>query len=246
MKKRIILVIVVSFLFLPSIVNAVCSLGANPLSASAKAIPGQTVVAIWNFYNLYGDRITHVKINQTEGPEWKITFEPELHTATYEVIGVIQTIEENVAIEPTSIVEEIPETIPEGMDYVKHPKEEGYIPVKPVKIYIEVPENAEIWKDYDFRFEAIGNCFMEPGAAVPGVATQFDLSVKTVTKEFKEEIIPEEKPISPLSAITGFITANLSISAVIISLAIIVIALTIWNIRIRRKLTPKRPRRKRR
>ena len=75
-----------------NIVNAACSLGANPLSLDARAIPGQTVVATWNLYNLHGDRTTHVKLSIVESPDWKISFEPELHNASYSVMGVTQTI----------------------------------------------------------------------------------------------------------------------------------------------------------
>jgi len=185
--------------------------------------------------NLYGDRITHVKVTQIEGPDWEITFEPEIHTATYEVTGVIQTIEENVGVELGLVVKEIPEIIPEGMDYVKHPKEEGYIPVKPVKISIEVPEDAELWRDYDFTFEAIGNCFMEPGAVIPAVATQFELSVRTISGEYHEEEITttipeevtpeEERPIG----ITGYLVANYALIGIIIVLVILVIALTYYS-----------------
>ena len=140
-KKNIFLIFsFLIFIFLFSFVNAACSIGANPLSMEARAVPGQRVFASWNLYNLYGDRTTHVKISADGAPsDWKISFEPELHEASYSVMGVVQTIEENVALELTPIVKTKPETIPKGTDYVKHPKEEGYIPVKVIKIYIEVP-----------------------------------------------------------------------------------------------------------
>lgn len=184
----------------------------------ARAIPGQTVFASWNLYNLYGDRTTHVKLSATGAPsDWKISFEPELHEATYSVMGVVQTIKENVALELTPVVKTKPETIPEGTDYVKHPKEEGYIPVKVVKIYIEVPEDAELWKEHNLIFTATGSCFTEPGAVVPAIATQLKLKVKTISEEFTEvplekaaekeeekeevEVVKEEKLTVPISQV---------------------------------------------
>lgn len=195
MDKGIAFAVFISFLLLPGIVEAACSIGANPLSMDARAIPGQTVIATWNLYNIHGDKITHVKISAVDPfPGWEISFEPELHDATYNVTGVLQTIEENVGLEPSSVVETVPETIPEGMDYVRHPGGEGYIPVKPVKIYVKVPEDAEIFKDYKFTFEALGNCFMEPGAVAPAIATQLELNIKTISGEefYEEEVTGEE------------------------------------------------------
>ena len=130
-------------------ISAACSLGANPLSMEAKAKPGQEVVGTWNLYNLYGDRTTHIIIEKIQGPDWEITFDPALHEASYEVSGEIRTIDENIALEESSVVLEIPENPPEEVDYVKHPNQEGYIPVKPTDIYITIPEDAEIGTTYN-------------------------------------------------------------------------------------------------
>ena len=191
MNKRFIFVIGVVFAFLLfyfPLVNAACSLGANPLSMEARAKPGQEVLATWNFYNLYGDRTTHITVSKIQGPDWEIRYEPALHEESYDVSGVIQIIEENVGVEKSSVVLEIPETIPEGIDYVKHPKQDGYILVKPVKIYITIPDDAGLWKDYKFVFEAKGNCFTEPGAVIPSLATQLELNIKTTTEFYEKPV----------------------------------------------------------
>lgn len=195
MNKEIAFIVLVSLLLLPGIAEAACSIGANPLSMDARAVPGQTVIATWNLYNIHGDRITHVKISAVDPlPGWEISFEPGLHSATYNVTGVLQTVEENVGLEPGSVIEAIPETIPEGVDYVRHPGGEGYIPVRPVKIYVKVHDNAELWKNYNFTFEALGNCLMEPGAVAPAIATQLELDIKTISgEEFYEKVIKEVK-----------------------------------------------------
>jgi len=193
MDKGIVFAAFVLFLLLPGIVEAACSIGANPLSVNVRATPGQTVVAVWNLYNIHGDRITHVRINTTQSPDgWEIRFEPGLHNTTYNVTGVLQTIEENVGLEPSSVIETLPETVEENMDYVRHPSGDGYIPVKPIKAYVKVPEDAELGENYNFTFEVIGNCFMEPGAVIPAVATELKLSIETVLGgEFYEETVSE-------------------------------------------------------
>ncbi|MFH1947219.1 MAG: hypothetical protein ABIJ23_03635 [Candidatus Magasanikbacteria bacterium] len=236
-KRNLIFVILILFILVIPLVSAACSLGANPLSMNARALPGQTVEVTWNLYNLHGDRTTHVKVNIIEAPsDWEISFEPELHEARYEVMRSIETIEENVALEPEDVVINKPEIITKGIDYVKHPKQEGYILVKPVKINIKVPENAELWRDYNFVFEAQGNCFMEPGAVLPAVATQLELNVKTISETFTEEPVEEvgvEEEEKNTAGITGAVIGGGQITAVIILtvitfiLAIIIISLLV-------------------
>ena len=251
MNKRFIFRIVVLFVFLLfyfPLVNAVCSLGANPLSMDARAKPGQEVVAAWNFYNLYGDRITHISVSKIQGPDWEIRYEPALHEESYEVSGVIEKINENVGVEKSSVVLEIPENPPEGTAYVKHPKQEGYIPVKPVKIYITIPDDAELWQDYKFVFEAKGNCFTEPGAVIPALATQLELNIKTttefyekpVTKKSKEEpegeVIKEKEGLARITgAVTGVVTGvNLATGILAGTSFILIMAMLFLLVRIRK------------
>jgi len=193
-KNFLLFVIFSAFLLLVNfpLLSAACSLGANPLSMEAIAKPGQEVVGTWNLYNLYGDRTTHIIIEKIEGPDWEISFTPDIHKASYEVSGEIQTIDENVALEESSVVLEIPENPSKGRDYVKHPNQEGYIPVRPIEIYITIPENAKIGQDYEFVFEAKGNCFTGPGAVVPGVSTQLNFNVKPTTDFYEKPITQEE------------------------------------------------------
>ncbi|MBI2452372.1 hypothetical protein HYV50_04840 [Candidatus Pacearchaeota archaeon] len=253
-KKTIIIVFTIFFFFiiyLP-LINAACSLGANPLKMEAGAKPGQEVVGAWNLYNLYGDRTTHVKVEKTQGPDWKITFDPLLHQASYEVSGEIQTIEENIAIEKSSIVLEIPENLPQEMDYVKHPNQEGYILVKPIDIYITIPENAKIGQNYEFVFEAEGNCFLEAGAAVPGIATQLEFNVKPTTEFYEKPITPVDEeikeknettnPISVGGGITGgaigvreVATGALLLTALILIIVVFILVSIVKNKKTKRK-----------
>lgn len=243
MNKKIIFGILVFFgflLFYFPLVNAACSLGANPLSMEARAKPGQEVVATWNFYNLYGDRTTHITVSKIQGPNWDIKYEPALHEESYDVSGVIEKISENVGVEKSSVVLEIPINPPEGISYVKHPKQEGYIPVKPIKIYITIPDDAKLWQDYKFVFEAKGNCFTEPGAVIPALATQLELNVKTTT-EFYEKPVSEEpegeivEEKEGIARITGAVTGiNLAAGALALTSFILIIVVLFLLIGIRK------------
>ncbi len=243
MDKKFIFIIVVFFavlLFYFPLVSAACSLGANPLSMEARAKPGQEVLATWNFYNLYGDRITHISVSKIQGPDWEIRYEPSLHEESYEVSGVIEKISENVGVEKSSVVLEIPANPPEGMDYVKHPNQEGYIPVRPVKIYITIPDDTELWEDYKFVFEAKGNCFTEPGAVIPALATQLELTItpttefyeKPVTEEPEDEVTEEKQGIA---RITGAVAGtNLAAGMLGISTIILIIVILFLVVRVKK------------
>jgi hypothetical protein len=214
MKKCIFVILLASVLIMPC-AGATCSLGANPLETNARALPGQTVAVRWNLYNLYGDRATHVAVTKIDGPGWDVRMEPGLVNEKYNVSGVIETVQESVALEPAPAVDEVPEQKPAGMDYVKHPNAPGYIPVRPVMIRITVPENAEKWKDYNFTFEAKGSCFTEPGAVMPSVATQLKLSIRVISGDYFENKITEEVPQENASSsgpagegITGMVSVN--------------------------------------
>ena len=243
MNKRIIFVILFTFLlFYFPLVNAACSLGANPLTMDARGKPRQEVLATWNFYNLYGDRTTHISINKIQGPDWEIRYEPVLHEESYDVSGVIEKISENVGVEKMTVVLEIPKNPLEGIDYVKHPKQEDYIPVKPVKIYITIPDDAELWEDYKFVFEAKGNCFTEPGAVIPALATQLELNIKTTTEFYEKPITEEpEKDVTEkqgIARITGAVTGvNLATGMLLaVSTIILIIVILFLVVRVKRKV----------
>jgi len=221
----------------------------------AGAKPGETVVGTWNLYNLYGDRITHVTVEKTSGPNWELNLEPSAHEARYEVSGVIQTITENVAIDQKAVVLEIPENPPAGVDYVKHPNEAGFIPVNPVKIFLTIPEDARIGQDYKFVFEAKGNCFSEgSGAVIPGIATQLEFNVKPTT-DFYEKLVDdsqttEEEPREDttqeeeetgVSRITGaVIGTNVAVGVLAITSFILIIVVLTLLVRMKRTTLKKK------
>ena len=190
------------FLSLSSLVSAACSIGATPLEMGAKAKPGTTVEVTWNLYNLYGDKTTHITVSKLSGPDWTITYEPALHVAYYDISGVITNKTENLAIENMSVALTIPTEIPEGMNYLKHPSREGYIPVKTVKMYITIPENAKLWQSYAFTFQAKGDCFTAPGSVIPSAALQLKVNITTATGVFSEKPVTEKEAKSGTG--TGF------------------------------------------
>lgn len=166
----------------------------------AQAHPGQTVEIEWNFFNLRGDRPTHVLISKSEGPNWNIIYSPESELKGYEVSGIIQEIKENFAMPKSEIVSEKPEKLPTGkLDYIVHPNSnKGYILVdEQMKILIEIPENAEIGKQQEFVFEALGSCFGEQGAVSASLATELKV-ILTPSTEYYEKPLDETSSVRNL------------------------------------------------
>lgn len=226
------------FLFLvgaiaPS-VSAICSIGASPLEMTANAKPGQTVELAWNIINLRGDRPTHVLISQTEGPNWKVEYNPEASIVEYEVAGILTETEETFAVPQSEVVKEKPDKLPSGkLAYIAHPNvSEGYILVdKQVKIYIEIPENAEIGKLEEFVFTAKGSCFGETGAVSASLATELKVKILPVTEYY-------EKPAG--SGITGnvigeFFGDNPGLSVVFGVLLLVIVGLVVYVVRLKKK-----------
>jgi hypothetical protein len=230
MKKLKIFKIIFMFLSLFMLINVSyaqkCSMGMTPLSASIRATPGQTAIVTWNLYNIYGDRLTHVTLSYTSDTNWPVTFEPALKNVTYDIAGVKVTVTENLALEPNPPVKVKPDVIPQGMNYLKHPFSDEYIPVNVVKISIKIPEDAEVWQTHEFTVSAEGKCFTEPGTVIPSLSTPLKISVQVVPREFYEKVVLQ-------------VPWYVQYSYVIIAIAIIVLVAIIYLIYRRGKLVPK-------
>ena len=143
--KGILLFFFVSLLLFPGVVLADCSIGATPLEMNLEASPGETVTAYWSLYNLHGDRITHIIIEPTSFISgWEVHVDPEPHTANYNVSGVVEEVLENVALEPSEVVLEIPENPPairsEDAIVVFCSKEKAYKQI-PALLMIKISRN---------------------------------------------------------------------------------------------------------
>ena len=75
--------------------------------------------------------------------------------------------------------------------YVKHPFHDKYIPVVPININFEVPEDATLWETYDFTVTATGSCFGLGGTVNTQISQQLDVSIQAITAEYYEEFIWE-------------------------------------------------------
>ena len=68
-------------------------------------------------------------------------------------------------------------------------------------MYIEIPENAKLYQDYGFTFQATGDCFSAPGSVVASPALGFKVNITAVT-DFYEKPVDNAKGKSGTG--TGF------------------------------------------
>jgi len=168
--------------------------GAKELTIS----PGSEATAKLFFYNIYGNRITHITLDVGDAPkDWDITIEPALHTSTISVSGVTTTVEENLFVEPGSdVAESIPDDVLEGIEYISSPI--GYVGAKPVLIKIKVPSDEKLGTVVNIRIDGTAVWLGQTGTAAITQSRSFDYTVTVTSKEFTESILeeaPEEEVI---------------------------------------------------
>ena len=167
--------------------DAKYNFGSAQSDKELSASPGQEIITKLYFYNIYGNRITHIKLEIGEFPEnWIISITPESHDAEVDVSGILTTVNENLYIEISEAVDEIPENVPEGIEYIS--SSVGYIGANPVEIKIKIPEN-ENYGSYNLRIDASAFWLGQQGTAEIQQSRSFDYKINLVSEVFYEKPI---------------------------------------------------------
>ena len=173
--------------------DAKYNFGSAQADKELKTNPGGEISTKLYFYNIYGNRITHIKLEVSESPEnWIIRLTPDVHDAEVDVSGVITTINENLYVEISEAVDEIPENVPEGIEYIS--SSVGYIGAKPVEIKIKVPSD-EAYGTYDLRIDASAFWLGQQGTAEIQQSRSFDYKIDLVSEIFYEKPIIDDEEI---------------------------------------------------
>jgi len=150
--------------------------------------PGEEISTKLFFYNIFGNRITHISLNAGDLPEgWEVSIDPELHTTQVRVSGIDTEIEENLFVEPSEAVEEVPEIIPEGIEYIR--SSVGLIGAKPVSITISVPDDAQLGSIEDISISGTAEWLGQAGSVAFNQQRTFNYKVSVISDEFTEEIV---------------------------------------------------------
>ncbi|MDY6916371.1 MAG: hypothetical protein SVP26_00235 [Chloroflexota bacterium] len=155
--------------------------------------PGGEVEGAIYFYNIDGNRITHVTLEVSEAPAgWDVEIEPAQHEVDVEVSGTVVTIVENLHVEPSELLEEEPASVPDGMVCIAVPGR-GYTLAVPAYITVSVPESEDIGRSGDIRIAGEAEWLGQGGAAAIKQARDFDFTVSVVAEAsgYTESIIDD-------------------------------------------------------
>ena len=200
--------------------------------------PGDDVTTKLYFYNIHGNRITHISLEVAESPKnWDITIDPPIHETTVSVSGVPTTIKENLFVEPPSdVTDAIPTNVPKGIEYISSPV--GFVGAKPVKIKIKVPSDEKLGTVAKITIDGTATWLGQTGTAAITQGRSFEYKVTVVSSEFTETIlekapetkeeVKEEKPSVPIEPrvvekeVQVGVSTNMFVGVVVILLVIIV------------------------
>lgn len=199
MRMVLFTMLVFTLLVLPSQVLAegAYNFSSAQGASSLQAIPGTTTEGVVYFYNVDGDRITHIVIDVLEAPEgWTVEVDPPLDEQEYDVSGTKITVTENLYAGPTEVYAEEITDPPDGTVSLTLPNKlgegiAGYCLAKLVTITISVPESVEIGTTGDIKILATGSWLGQTGAAAIAQTREFDYTVQAVLE------LKDEKPITP-------------------------------------------------
>ena len=190
--------------------------------------PGAEIITKLYFYNIYGNRATHIKLEIGEAPEnWIIELNPSVKSVDYDVAGTITTVDENLYVEVSEAVDEIPSIIPEGIEYIS--SSVGYVGANLIEIKITVPADEE-YGTYDLRVDASAFWLGQLGSVAIQQSRSFDYKInvvsevfyeKPVTEESKEGEMTEEK--EGIARITGAVVGANLVTGVLVATSFILI-----------------------
>jgi len=161
-------------------------------SKQIPVIPGSEGKGVIYFYNIDGNRITHITLEVTEAPDnWEVEIEPPLGEIQVEIGGRIVSVTENLHVEPSEVSSEEIKDIPEGMVCITVPNR-GYALAKAAYIVVRVPEGEEIGAKGEISISGVAEWLGQTGAAAIKQSRDFDFTGEVVPEAGGEERIIEE------------------------------------------------------
>lgn len=194
--KRLCLFAVIALLLLTLPLTAYADEAAQYNFASAQGskelqvIPGGTCTGYIYFYNIDGNRITHITLEVSESPEgWDVTIYPPVGETEVIVNEVPVTVTENLYVEPSELFTEEPADVPEGMVSLSIPGR-GYALGKAAEITVNVPESIAIGATGKITIAGEAAWLGQGGSAAIQQARDFDFTITVVSEstEYTETI----------------------------------------------------------
>ncbi len=151
-------------------------------SKEIKIIPGGESPGVIYFYNIDGNRITHVILEVSQAPaNWQVDIQPPLGETQVDIGGQIVTVSENLYIEPSQVLSEKVEDTPEGTVCIAVPQR-GYALAKEAKIIVRAPGSEKIGTRGEIIVSATAQWLGQSGAAAVKQNRDFNFSVEVIAE----------------------------------------------------------------
>ncbi len=154
------------------------NLASAQRASSLQVVPGGEAKGALCFYNVDGNRVTHITLEVVQAPKnWEVEIAPPLDEVEVESGGQVISVTENLYAEPTELSPEPIEDVPEGMVCLTL-SNRGYALAKVVSIIIRVPESEEVGTEGDIKIVAVASWLGQTGVAAINQSRHFDFNVK--------------------------------------------------------------------
>lgn len=166
------------------------------------APPGGEARGIIYFYNVDGNRITHVNLDVANAPlGWNVYIEPARREIEADVSGQRVKVAENLHVEPSQLLAEETQDLPPDTVCIPVPGR-GYALAKVAYVVVRVPASEKLGAKGDIKVSAEASWLGQTGAAAIKQAREFDFTVEVAVQsdEFSETIVGEGGKSEPGAA----------------------------------------------
>ncbi len=197
-------------------------------SKELEITPGNEGIGIIYFYNIDGNRITHVSLEISQAPDdWVVEIQPPIGETLVEIGSNKFTVTENLYVEPSELLQDEPENVPQGMVSIIV-SDRGYALAKVANIIIHVPESTKIGSRADITVSSVAEWLGQAGVAIINQAREFVFSVEVVS-----EVTGGEETI--IGNNTGLLAIIMKWLPTIIAILLIVLAVILIPLWLRKR-----------
>jgi hypothetical protein len=160
-------------------------------SQNIQILPGGDGTGNMYFYNIEGNRITHVTLEVSHAPTgWQVEIQPPPGETQVEINGQVVNVTENLYVEPSEASSEVIKDVPEGMVCIPV-AQRGYALAKVARIIVQVPDSEAIGTQEEITVSATARWLGQGGAVAFSQSRDFDFTIEVVNEvtEYHETIL---------------------------------------------------------
>jgi hypothetical protein len=156
-----------------------------------RVLPGGEGAGSMYFYNIDGNRITHITLEVTQSPPgWQVEIQPPLAEIQVEITGQVVTVTENLYVEPSKVQSQEIKKVSEGMVCIPVAGR-GFALGKEARIIARPPPSEKIGTKGELTVSAIAQWLGQGGAIAFNQKRDFNFTVEIVPEEveYQEKIL---------------------------------------------------------